>query len=160
MRSLLMLALSVTVGCGSRTIGDGFDIDTNIPEDGAVTDTGSVGTTDSIPPGVDTGVSSSSIRCGMMASCTSPAEDCCLSLGGAAECRPRGTCGRGAALSCSSPANCGGQVCCLSFRDGGARATCQPMCGGRDQTLCETDADCTMGRRCRTSMIGGVRVCQ
>lgn len=153
MRSVLVLAF-MAAGCGSRTIGDGFDIDTTIPADGAV-DTASGG--DSIGPNVDTGPSAI-IRCGMD-SCAAAIEDCCVSMAGS-ECRPKGTCGRGATLSCSGSSSCGGQACCLSFRDGGAFATCQPMCAGRDQRLCDTDADCTMGRRCRDSMFGGFRVCR
>ncbi len=172
MRSWLVLFAVMSVGCGSRTIGDGFDIDTRVVEDGAVVDTGSSSTdgavsSDSTPvdPGTDGGTvePSATIRCGAD-TCVASSEDCCVSGGGgggSADCRPKGTCGRGLALSCSSPASCGGQACCLVVRDGGGTATCQPTCaGGREtQRLCETDADCTMGRRCRNAMFAGLRVC-
>jgi hypothetical protein len=166
MRSLLVLTSLLAMACGSRTIGDGFDIDTNIPEDGAVTtDTATIPGSDAIVPGTDGGTvePSPTIRCGM-STCVATSQECCVTAaagGGTAVCQAREAPCRGVALSCTSPAGCGGQTCCLVFMDGGGTATCQPTCmGGRGtQALCETDADCTGGRRCRNAMFGGLRVC-
>lgn len=167
-RSFLALALFV-VGCGSRTLADGFDIDTTT--DGASTDTGTTTTDGAVNVDGSTPVEPSdggtveperTISCGMD-KCSAATEDCCISGGAGAACRPRGSCTRGVALSCSSTASCAtGQVCCFRASGMGGAATCTTTCSGGRETfrLCETDSECNAGTTCRGVGFGSLRSCR
>lgn len=156
--SIALLTVSGLCGCGSRTIDDGYlddwRADGGEADSAVVTDTTSVVDTGTVEP-------SRTIRCGM-SECNAASEDCCLG-GGGSSCQARGTCMRGASLSCSSAASCsGGQVCCFKFTGMSGKSQCDASCEGRGSfQLCETDGECPVGNSCRESMIvRGVRVCR
>lgn len=150
-----LLCAVFAVGCGSRTIDDGYLDDWRtdagaLPVDSGATDAVVVDTATVEPP--------DGVRCGST-ECTAGSEECCLTMGGAS-CVAIGAC-RGASLTCSSTASCSaGKVCCFRVGGAGGRAACEGECNGRGAfRLCESDAECMMGQRCR-DLPGGVRGCR
>jgi hypothetical protein len=90
-------------------------------------------------------------------------------LGGADQCLSESACTsmRGDVYACKGTANCAGsQICCFragAAPGGGDLAQCQDSCGSRTSgayQVCQTTADCPMGRMC--TMGGGavVTVCR
>ena len=158
-RILLVTAL-LMIGCGSRTIDDGYLDDWRA--DGGETDSAVV-VTDTASINVDTATvePSRTIRCGS-AECNAATQDCCLGPGGGT-CAGRGACMRGASLSCSSAASCpSGNVCCFRFSGMSGKSTCDSTCSGRGSfQLCDSDSECSGGTRCRDGMlVPGVKTCR
>jgi hypothetical protein len=91
--------------------------------------------------------------------CTAATEECCASFTGLS-CVPKGKCGGGTTLGCSSSASCPSpKVCCFTgFGGGTPTAQCQNFCFGGVQ-LCASDDECRFGTRCRITF-GGYGVCR
>lgn len=90
--------------------------------------------------------------------CDASTQVCCLA--GSFRCIAKGDSCSGPALGCTSHADCGGEVCCLSLTgDASNASSCKPSCNtrdtGRDRQLCDTDADCQAPfRYCRATVFG------
>jgi hypothetical protein len=106
--------------------------------------------------------SGSPITCGADV-CDSDTQSCCAGLAGL-NCIAKGQACGGAVLGCTTNADCGGDICCISFTgDVSAASSCKARCdnmgSGRDRQLCEVDADCRMPFRFCTPTIFGVNIC-
>jgi hypothetical protein len=137
--------------------------DSSIPEagndgasDGGTAEGGEGGTDAAIDAPAE---GSSPITCGTM-SCDPTTQECCVA-GGGAMCTTIGQC-TGVNLPCTGSDNCpSGEVCCVSITGGAPSSSCEATCGGGGGPpiqLCNSNADCTMGRRCVHLPIG-VGVC-
>ena len=116
------------------------------------------GSTPMSPPPMMSGAGE--VSCGE-ATCTRPAEVCCVSLSGML-CTPDGSCsGFGAAPGyCDGPEDCSaGDSCCITYSLGGRNgAFCEAGCADGSFTSCNVDGDCTGSERCIPCMppTGGV----
>lgn len=94
--------------------------------------------------------------------CDSASESCCAGLGGLS-CVTKGQACAGAVLGCTTNADCGMDICCISITgDISAASSCKPRCDmgmSRDRQLCQVDADCRMPFRFCTPTIFGVNIC-
>lgn len=118
-------------------------------------------------PGVGGGAQTSTgsgdppIACGME-ECDAATEVCCATLNGAA-CIPADEDCQGAAISCTSAAQCdAGEVCCGTFGGMSGQASCtSDPCGedgpGSGIILCETEAECPPDVPCEPAP-GGVGI--
>ncbi len=94
------------------------------------------------------------VSCGE-ATCTLPAEVCCVSLSGMS-CTPDGGCsGFGSAPGyCDGPEDCSaGDACCITYSLGGRNgAFCEAGCAEGSFTSCNVDSDCAGSDRCIACM--------
>jgi hypothetical protein len=94
--------------------------------------------------------------------CDSASESCCAGLAGLS-CVAKGQTCAGAVLGCTTNADCGMGICCISITgEVSAASSCKPQCDTgttRDRQLCQVDADCRMPFRFCTPTIFGVNIC-
>jgi hypothetical protein len=135
-----------------------------------VTDSGTGGTSTTDGGGqFAPGGSTTSLPCGS-ASCTIPAQTCCVDATGntpvlacvnAKDCasvdggsNPKDS----VALKCTGSANCdGGKVCCVTSNKGAAFSECLPTCGQGSAQLCDpaaASAGCGDAGACSNDNIG------
>jgi hypothetical protein len=111
--------------------------------------------------GGTTGSGEPPIACGQ-AECDPATEICCATFNGAS-CIDAGDDCQGAAILCTSAANCGdGEVCCGTFGGGSGQASCTSEPCGEDGPmsgiqLCASDAECPPDRPC-VEAPGGVGI--
>ena len=128
---------------------------------GGATGQGGIGTGGGVPVAGSAGAAGSpSITCGSEV-CDANVESCCLS--GGFHCVRKGKPCAGAVLGCTTRADCGGDVCCLSITGNVADASsCKPSCNTgatRDRQLCNMDSDCEPPFRFCTPTVFGVNIC-
>jgi hypothetical protein len=116
----------------------------------------------SAPPPLQT------IVCGDQ-SCTAGVESCCFDPNGDASCIAKGATCQGFPLDCSSgQKSCGsGEACCLDLQDQSASCVPKDQCSGAPSPnggqiiLCDSDADCRQGERCRDAPGDfGIKICR
>jgi hypothetical protein len=155
-------------GSGSGSAGSG-----GVSGSGSAGSTtpGSPGTPTQPPSVLDAGAPTKPqiISCGGT-TCAAGAQVCCIDpMTGGSDCVAGGSQCQGIPLSCSSGATCGaGQICCFEV-DGvaGGAASCvaKGSCGGSpgNAILCESDAECPQGERCREAPGTeefGIKICR
>jgi hypothetical protein len=137
------------------------DVVTKVPDSGG--HPGDAAPGDAAPgdgSGVDVGVPSYSVSCGMTTTCEAPGQFCCLSglpTTPTYACESDSTsCGglADAQIYCTSSAQCAaGQLCCGHVLSP-AVVTCQSTCNGpNDYVFCDPSApnDCPQGHKCVAS---------
>lgn len=94
--------------------------------------------------------------------CDSELQSCCAGLGGLG-CIAKGQACPGAVLGCTTNADCGEDICCISITGEPDQASsCKARCDmgtSRDRQLCQVAEDCRPPFRFCTPTIFGVNIC-
>lgn len=180
MKRIFLGLLVLGAACGGRTTLDDSNLDASVGQDGNVilkdsgpiqNDSGPILVDASPPPPFDggpppppdAGPPPQPIQCGNT-TCNPQTQVCCVTFNGQTTnetCTPQGQC-NGAALSCTSAANCPpNEVCCATLTQTQQSSQCQAQCQGGFQhpQLCGTDAECPQGTTCKPSPFG-VKICR